>query len=142
MSDYLTPDALLAATILPEDDVVVAGGKVRVRGLTRGETFLLNKRKSDGGIRTEEEWERAMVALAMVEPKLTEDQVGAWQRQDLAGGGLEQVTRRISELSGLSQGADKSGVPGDGADAGAGVRALPGGEAGDDDRPASNGDEL
>lgn len=130
MSDYLTPGQLTAGTVLPEDDVTLSNGKVRVRALTRGEVFLMNAARASGEIKTEADWEQHMVAYAMVQPTLTRRQVAAWQGSDLAGGDLEKVTNRISELSGMSEGADKSGVPGTGEGPGDGVRVLPSDEAG------------
>ena len=110
MSDYLDKSALTSQE-LPEDDVQLAMGKVRVRGLSRGEVFAMQKSKADGGLKDEGAWERRMVSVAMVAPKMTEDEVGDWQRTGTAGGDLESVTEKISELSGLSEGADKSGLP-------------------------------
>jgi hypothetical protein len=110
MSDYLDKSRLTSQT-LPEDDVTLAEGKVRVRGLSRGEVFAMHEAKKSGGLKTEGEWERRMVSIALVAPEMTEDEVGAWQRTGTAGGDLEKVTSKISELSGLSEGADKSGVP-------------------------------
>lgn len=95
---------------LPEAAVVVVGvGSVRVRGLTRGEVYMMRKAKADGGIKTEDAWERRMLSLALVEPEMTEEEVGAWQRVSPAGE-LEDVSQKVQELSGLSEGADKSGV--------------------------------
>lgn len=110
MTGYLTAEALTAPAELPSDDVIVANGKVRVRGLTRGETFAMHAAKQSGGLKTELEWERRMVSIAMLAPEMTEDQVAEWQRRDIAGGDLEAVTARISELSGIVKGADKSSV--------------------------------
>jgi hypothetical protein len=109
MSEYLGAETLTNQS-LPQDDVQLAKGKVRVRGLSRGEVFALQAAKSAGDLKDEGAWERRMVSLAMLAPKLTEDQVGEWQ-QGPAGGDLEAVTNKVSELSGLGEGADKSGVP-------------------------------
>jgi hypothetical protein len=96
---------------MPEDDVEVKDmGAVRVRGLSRGEVFMMRKHQADGGLKTEDAWERRMLSLALVEPAMTEDEVGAWQRVSPAGE-MEPVSQKIQELSGLSEGADKSGVP-------------------------------
>jgi hypothetical protein len=46
----------------------------------------------------------------MVEPKLTEGQVEAWQKRDPAGGDLGKVTSAVRRLSKLDEGADKSDV--------------------------------
>ena len=100
-------------------------GAVRVRGLSRGEVFMTQQAKGT------EAMERKIVALGMVDPPMNEDDVKTWQRNSPAGE-LEQVVDKIRELSGLGQGADKSGVQGDGDEPGDGVRVLPGDEAGDD----------
>lgn len=126
---------------VPEAEVELPGfGTVRVRGLSRGEALALNKGKELGIIKDTATWERKIVALAMVEPTFTEDEVEQWQNASTAGGELDAVTDKITELSGLSEDADKSGVPGDGND-GPGVRALPRGEAVDDGGAAPGGDE-
>lgn len=86
---------------LPEDDVDVPGiGKLRVRGLNRIEAMQV---QNAGGT---EATERKILALAMVDPKLTEDEVRQWQKAAPAGE-LEPVTTRVAELSGMAQGSDK-----------------------------------
>lgn len=127
MGDYLSEDELVPSGDLPEEDVTLARGKVRVRALSRGEVFALRKTTDDDLSR-----ERRMVSLALVRPKVTEAQVGDWQRKDPAGGDLEAITDKIAELSGMTQGADKSGVPDVRPGSGDGVRVLPGDEAGHD----------
>lgn len=106
MTEYASAEALISSA-LNEEDLPLSTGLVRVRGLSRGEVFMMRKCKEDGGLKTEGEWERRMVSLALVAPKLTEEQVGAWQ-QGPAGGDLEKLTQKIQELSGLGEGADKS----------------------------------
>lgn len=120
MTEYASPEALIKVAVDEEDLVLPSGALVRVRGLSRGEVFMLQKCKADGGIKDEAGWERRMVSLALLAPKLTEDQVGNWQ-DGPAGGDLEELTLKIKELSKLGEGADKSGVPGAGDDSGAGV---------------------
>lgn len=125
----------LFAPRLPEDDVEVPGiGAVRVRGLSRIEAMHVQAAKGP------EATERRILALGMVDPKLTEDEAGRWQRAAPAGE-LEPVTDRIAELSGIAPGAAKEAtksVPGGSGDR---VRVLPGAEAGDDGGPAAPGDE-
>lgn len=129
---------------LEEAEVDLEGmGTVRVRGLSRGEVIAMRKATD-----TEANLdgpralviERKMIALAMIDPKLTETEVARWQEAAPAGE-LEPVTAKIQELSGLSEGANKSGLPGAGGEPGAGVRALPGGEAVDDGERAPGSDE-
>lgn len=86
---------------LPEDDVEVPGvGVVRVRGLSRLEAMSM-KSVTDPG-----ESERQMMALGMVQPKMTVADVRRWQAASPAGE-IEEVSRRIGELSGMIEGADK-----------------------------------
>lgn len=99
------------ASGLPEDAVPVEGmGTVLVRGLSRGEVFAMQKARADGGIKTEDAWERRMLSIGLLEPAMTEEEVGEWQRVSPAGE-MEPVGEKIRELSGLSEGADKSGLP-------------------------------
>lgn len=132
MSDYLSADELVSSAGLPEDDVIVARGKVRVRGLSRSEVFMMQKAKDAGQLKDEGAWERRMVSLALVAPSLTEIQVGDWQATDPAGGDLEAITDKIAELSGMKKGADKSRLPDVRDESRDGVRVLPRDEAAHD----------
>jgi hypothetical protein len=119
---------------LPEDDVDLPGiGTIRVRGLSRAEVMVMRKATDTAdnldGPRVLV-LERKMIAAAMVDPELTEAEVGQWQTAATAGE-LEPVTDRIQELSGMVEGAGKSGVPGDAGGPDVGVRPLPSTEAGD-----------
>lgn len=127
MSEYAEVDDLLTQT-LDEDDVTLASGKkVRVRAMSRGEVFAMQK--AFGG--DEAAKERRIVSLCTLIPKMSEKQVGDWQRGP-AGNDLDAITDKIQELSKLKAGADKSGVSGVRDDAGSGVRVLPSDQAGDD----------
>lgn len=115
-----------------EDTVDIEGvGTVRVRGLSRGEVFALRKAKEAGRLKDEAAWDRRLVSLAMVDPEMTEDEVGEWQDNSPAGE-LEDVTKKIQELSGMAEGADKSSVEDVRGEPGDGVRVLPRTEAVDD----------
>ena len=97
----------LFAPRLPEDDVEIPGvGTVRVRGLSRGEVFEINKlrRKDDD---TGEDIERRTIAVGMVDPEMTLADVQRWQAASPAGE-LERVARRIQELSGMADDAAKA----------------------------------
>lgn len=117
MTEYASPEALITQRADETDHTLPSGALVRVRGLSRGETYMMRKSKADGGIKDEAAWERRLVALALVQPKLTEEQVGEWQRGP-AGGDMEDLTQKIQELSKLDDGADKSGVSGAGDEPG------------------------
>ena len=92
-----------------EADVEIPGvGTFRVRGLTRHEVL-----SAQGRAKGAEQIERVMLAMGVVDPKLTEDEVARWQRVAPAGE-MEPVTSMIQQLSGMAEGAGKSDVPGDG----------------------------
>jgi hypothetical protein len=89
-----------------EGTVDIAGvGTVRVRGLSRGEVFAIQT-----VAKTTEEMERKTLALALLDPVMTEAEVREWQQNSPAGE-MEPVADKVKELSGIGQGADKSGVP-------------------------------
>ena len=121
-------DDLKARLLTPritEDDVPIEGvGTVRVRGLSRGEVFALRKAKEAGKLKDDAAWDRRLVSLAMVNPPMTEIEVGEWQDSSPAGE-LEDVTKKIQELSGMAEGADKSNVEDVRGEPGDGVRVLP-----------------
>jgi len=79
-------------------------GIVRVRGLSRAEAFRVQKAGDPDAM------ERLVVFLGLVEPRLTEDEVAAWYEAAPAGE-IDLLVRPIQELSGLSEGAAKSGLP-------------------------------
>lgn len=93
---------LLFKPRLKEDEVLIEGiGVVRVRELNRDESLLV------GGM--DEGWaakERKLVSLGCVDPVLTEDEVGQWQKAS-GNGELDAVSGRIAELSGMTDGAAK-----------------------------------
>jgi hypothetical protein len=105
MSEFASFEDLTAAGVDDTlEDVEMSGGKkVRVRGLSRFELTMISKGDPDGAT-----YERRTLALCLVEPKLSEAQVEAWQRRDPAGGDLGQVTTAVRRLSRLDEGADKS----------------------------------
>lgn len=119
---------------LAEAEVDIEGvGTVRVRALNRGEAMSVQ------AVETLEAKERRIVALGMVSPKLTEAEVGKWQRNAPAGE-LEPVTQRISELSGLADGAAKKAVEEFQAEPEREFRVLPGPRTVDDGGGAAGGD--
>jgi len=100
----ISKDQLLKSGMTEAWVQIPGKGSVRVRGATRGEVFVMQKTRKKGDVAADE---RKTIALCMVEPKLTEDEVAAWQDTAPAGE-LEPVAAKIRELSGLSEGADKS----------------------------------
>ena len=112
MTDIDFKNALLAGDPDDADDtgeVETFAGLVVVRALTRAEVLKGNQLRDDRKV-TVAEYEQWMVSTAMVTPKMTEAEVEKWQAIDKAGGPLADVTDKIAELSGLSEGASKSGV--------------------------------
>jgi len=97
--------AALLAERFGVHDVEIAGvGTVQVRPLSRAEALALQGRELDAA-----HMERHLLALAMVAPKLTEDEVGTWQANSPAGE-LEPVADKILTISGMKKEAAKSGV--------------------------------
>ena len=98
--------ALLARRLGEGDHEIEGVGTVRIRGLSRAE--ILELQALAGGTLISD---RRMVSLALVDPKLTEDEVKTWQ-ENSAPGEIEALTVAIAELSGLGVGAAKSGLSG------------------------------
>lgn len=111
----LTRDELLGQTGPPEDEVEIPGlGKVRVRGLTRTEVLSVRKAADNAGPVDGPRvlvLERKLLSAGMVEPKLSEDDIRAWQNVAPAGQ-MEPITEKIQELSGLSEGSEKAAFQG------------------------------
>jgi hypothetical protein len=97
--------ALLAKRFGVEEVEIPGVGSVQVRPLSRAEAHGLR-----GQEMTEEEMEVRLLALAMVEPKLTEADVKEWQGSAPAGE-LEPVVRTIVRISGMEQHAAKATFP-------------------------------
>lgn len=115
MTDVDLKNALLAGD--PDkrtdgiEEVKTHAGVVVVRPLTRGEVLDLQSQKGREKL-TIAEFEQRLVSIGMVSPKMTPSEVEKWQAVDLARGALTDVTDKISEISGLTEGASKSRVPG------------------------------
>lgn len=126
---------LLLKSRLPEAEIEIPDvGTVRVRALSRADVMALQRVKDGPG--REEALERKMIALALVDPVLSEAEVGQWQKTSSA---LEMtpVTERICELSGMDADAAKRAYKEFESDPDAEFRVLPGGEAEDDGSPAA-----
>jgi hypothetical protein len=88
---------------LPRGEVEIEGvGTIIVRGLSRYELLLAGKAGDGDVIATE----RRMVAMGMVDPELTPEDVERWQKASPAGE-LMPVVAKINELSGVSREAQK-----------------------------------
>lgn len=126
---------LLFKPRLAEADVDVPGvGTVRVRALTRGEVFQIQKGTDTGDV------ERKILACGMVEPQLSQTDVRRWQ-DSCPAGEIDPVVDKIRELSGLSDDAEKEAVLAFRGEPVGGVRVLPSGEAVDDGGDAAGADE-
>ncbi len=86
-------------------DVTLPNGKVvKVRGLSRAELLAGGKGTDDAA-----EIERRNLVVCMVAPTLTHAQAAEWQRST-GPAVISVVSDAMRDLSGLGQGADKSGV--------------------------------
>lgn len=101
---HLTRAQILARKTGRDIATLPDGSTVAVRALTRDE--VLDSQEL-GDIKARDTF---IVAAGMTNPKLTYDEVAAWAAAADAGD-LVAVSDRIAELSGLKQGAGKSGVP-------------------------------
>ncbi|GAA2355339.1 hypothetical protein Cme02nite_69400 [Catellatospora methionotrophica] len=94
------------------EDVEIPGvGTVHVRALSRFEVLLSQKKYPDDAMAQE----RFSLSTALLDPKLTEDEVGVWQRSSLPNE-INAVSSVVNRLSGIGKDAAKSDVPGDGND--------------------------
>ena len=93
---------LLAERFSVEEIEVPGIGTVKVRGLTRGEVLEFNDRKL-----SEVEGERFMLAKALVEPKMTEEDIAQWQAVSPPNE-IGAVVEGVLRLSGLNKDAQKA----------------------------------
>jgi hypothetical protein len=107
---------------LPEADVEVPGiGTVRVRGLSRAEALEVSKIVGSGAAMIE----RKALAMAMLDPKMTEGEIRQWQ--DAASSGeLNAVFEKVNELSGTTEEAAKQAYKEFESDPDSEFRVLPG----------------
>jgi len=111
---------------MPESDAEVRGkGTVRVRGLSRWE-LLAGK-----GIEDRTAYEAYIVATGMVAPAMTPAAVEAWMRKALATD-FEDVTDKITGLSGMDEGAERAAARELFEDPDAEFRDVPSGSVADD----------
>ena len=96
--------AALFAPRLPERDVEIPGvGSVRVRGLSRAESVTITKVNAD-------EREAHIVAMALIEPRMSVSEVKQWMAAAPAGE-LEPVSQAVGELSGLLEASPRETFP-------------------------------
>lgn len=87
--------ALLQKRLKQREVEIPDMGTVTVRSLSRAEAQKVHGVGMDPG-----ELERKMIAIAMVEPTMTEDEVGTWQEAADVGE-LSLVVNAIIEMSGM-----------------------------------------
>lgn len=97
--------ALLAKRFGVEDVEVPGVGTVKIRPLSRAEAHELRGKEMD-----ERDMEVRLLALALVEPKLTEADVRAWQEAAPAGE-MDPVVKAILRHSGMEVNAAKAQFP-------------------------------
>jgi hypothetical protein len=91
---------------LPERDVDIPDvGTVRVRGLSRAEALGIQALGDDTAA-----VEHRILLLGLVDPKLTAEDVAEFYAAAPAGE-IDPIVSAVVELSGLAEGASKSGVP-------------------------------
>lgn len=95
--------ALLSGRAHGVETVALPGdlGEIRVRPLTRAEALDFQAGEMDAGL-----MERKLLALALVDPQLTEAEVGQWQDVSPAGE-MQPVVEAALRLAGLMKGADR-----------------------------------
>ena len=98
----LTREEILAKATGGEVVNLPSGGQVKVRGLTRDEALELQEREGTAAR------DNYCIATGMVEPRLSEEEVAELAKQAPAGDMVE-ISRAVSRLSGMSEGAGKSG---------------------------------
>jgi hypothetical protein len=105
MSEIVSLDVLLAASV-PEDVAEIKGvGFVKVRGLTRAELHLLTKK--DGGQPKQDTSDLFYFTHGLVEPRVTDAQARAIF-ESVGFGAIQPVIAKISELSGVSKDDQKA----------------------------------
>jgi hypothetical protein len=102
----LTRDEILARKTGKGKCTLPDGSEVEVRGLTRDEVYKTEKfdTDADDGRAARDNY---IISTGMVNPKLSPEDVASMGANGNAGD-ITYILERISELSGLRQGADKS----------------------------------
>lgn len=100
----VSKEDLLKARFGVEEFEIAGVGTVKIRPLSRSQALELRGKEMPI-----EEMERKLVAGAMVEPAMTEDDVRLWQDASPAGE-LEPLTDAIVKLSGMLKDSPKEAV--------------------------------
>jgi hypothetical protein len=99
----LTREEILAKATGGEVVTLPSGGQVKVRGLSRDEAVELQTREGTAAR------DNFLIATGMTDPRMTEDDVAAWGKIEGAAGDTVAVSETITRLSGMVEGAGKSG---------------------------------
>jgi hypothetical protein len=102
--------ALLAMSVPTEEFEIEGVGIITLRGMTRYEMMLVFKRQESTGELSAEQFS---LSIGIVDPKMTEDDIAAWQKV-APGGLLNKIAMRVNALSGIGKDAAKSDVSRDG----------------------------
>ncbi|MDM4721157.1 hypothetical protein QTQ03_16690 [Micromonospora sp. WMMA1363] len=100
-------DKLISPRIAEDDVEIPDVGTVRVRAVSRYSLLAAGKGVSED--KDPAVVERRMLVAALVDPPLTMAEAEQWQKSAPAGE-IGHVLQRVRELSGLTEGAAKSGV--------------------------------
>lgn len=104
MAQHQGIKAKLLARRVGTDTVEIDGvGTVTVRGLTRNESIMVANEKHLG------KRDQVMLSLGMVDPPMTAADVAEWSAA-APGGEIEDVSRKIAELSKMTEAAPKGDV--------------------------------
>jgi len=98
----LTREEILAKAVGHEVVDLPSGGQVKVRGLTRDEALQVQEANGTAAR------DNTTIALGLVEPALSVEEVATWAKTAPAADSIE-ISRAIARLSGMVEGAGKSG---------------------------------
>lgn len=104
---HLTREQILARKVGKDVVPLPGGGTVAIRALTRDDVLATQQADDVAGA------DNMIISLGLTDPKLSVDEVAQWAANDAAGD-LVAVSDAIARISGLKEGAGKSGVPGTG----------------------------
>lgn len=104
MTTAVTKEDLLKKRFGVEDFEIPGVGLVKIKPLSRAEAMSVQ-----GTEIPVIELERYILSKALVEPKMTEADVQAWQESSPAGE-LEPLLDRVVEISGMKKAASKEAV--------------------------------
>jgi hypothetical protein len=93
---------------LPEDTHDIDGvGTIRFRALSNGEAIRVSE------VAATKNRQALILSLGLVEPALTVGEAHIWM-QSAPAGEVDAVSKKIAAMSGMLEGAGKSGLPADG----------------------------